>query len=122
MSASVLIVEDDPNILLSVQFLLENAGYRVSTASDGLQAWTLLQNAAPRVVVLDVMLPGLDGFELCRRIRASDTLKHTKVLVLSARGGEADAEKSRQLGADAHLRKPFGTQEFLQTVSRLLKN
>lgn len=120
MSLSVLVVEDDPNILLSVQFLLQNAGYEVVTASDGLQAWTLLQSHAPRLVVLDVMLPGLDGFELCRRIRARGTLQHIKVLVLSARGGEADGEKSRQFGVDAHMRKPFGTQEFLQTVARLL--
>lgn len=121
MSVSVLVVEDDPNILLSVQFLLQNAGYQVSTANDGLQAWSLLQHDAPQVVVLDVMLPGLDGFELCRRIRASEALKHIKVLILSARGGEAEAEKSRQLGANAHMRKPFGTQEFLQTVSELMR-
>lgn len=121
MSESILVVEDDPNILLSVQFLLQNAGYQVSTANDGLQAWSLLQRDAPRVVVLDVMLPGLDGFELCRRIRAGDALKHTKILILSARGGEAEAEKSRQLGADAHMRKPFGTQDFLQTMSELMR-
>lgn len=121
MKVPILVVEDDPNILLSVQFLLRNAGYQVSTANDGLQAWSLLQNDMPRVVVLDVMLPGLDGFELCRRIRASDALKHTKVLILSARGGEAEAEKSRQLGADAHMRKPFGTQEFLHTVAELVR-
>ncbi|HTD89726.1 MAG TPA: response regulator [Burkholderiales bacterium] len=120
MSACILVVEDDPNILLSVEFLLQNAGHTVNTASDGARAWTALQHHRADLVVLDVMLPVLDGFELCRRIRASDALKATKVLMLSARGGESDFEKSLQLGADAHMRKPFGTREFLDTVSRLL--
>lgn len=120
MGANILVVEDDPNILLSVQFLLQNAGHAVQTAADGLQAWAALQDAPPQLVVLDVMLPALDGFELCRRIRATAALKAAKVLILSARGGEAEMEKSRQLGADAYMRKPFGTREFLETVSRLL--
>lgn len=120
MTQRVLIVEDDANILLSVQFLLQNAGYAVQTVSDGQQAWTMLQAQPPQLVVLDIMLPGLDGFELCRRIRAAAPLRQTKILVLSARGGAAEIEKSRQLGADSYMRKPFGTHEFLQTVSRLL--
>ncbi|MBM3344312.1 MAG: response regulator [Betaproteobacteria bacterium] len=120
MSARILVVEDDPNILLSVQFLLQNAGYTVQTAADGLQAWAALQADPPQLVVLDVMLPVLDGFELCKRIRAHAVCHRTRVLILSARGGEAEMEKSRQLGTDAHLRKPFATRDLLETVARLL--
>ena len=120
MGARILVVEDDPNILLSVEFLLQNAGHSVTTASDGLQAWAALQAYPPDLVVLDVMLPLLDGFELCRRIHAAEALKNTKVLMLSARGGEPEIEKSLQLGAAGHMRKPFGTREFLETVARLL--
>ena len=122
MVTRILVVEDDPNILLSLTFLLENAGHTVISAGDGLQAWAAMQAHRPELVVLDVMLPALDGFEVCRRIRASEILSSTKVLMLSARGGDAEAEKSRQLGADAHLRKPFATREFMDTVVRLLKS
>jgi len=120
MGSHILVVEDDPNILLSVEFLLQNAGHSVTTVTDGLQAWAALQALQPDLVVLDVMLPALDGFELCRRIRAREALKNTKVLVLSARGGDPEIKKSLQLGAAAHMRKPFSTRDFLDTVARLL--
>lgn len=119
-AARILVVEDDPNILLSLEYLLKNAGYEVQTASDGASAWRTLQAHTPQLAVLDVMLPEIDGFELCRRMRAAPALQQAKILVLSARGGAADEEKSRQLGADAYLRKPFATREFLHTVKTLL--
>ena len=122
MSFCILAVEDDPNILISIEFLLTNAGYDVLTAADGTQAWDALQAHHPDLVVLDIMLPEIDGFELCRRIRAAATLKATKVMILSARGRDVEIEKGTQLGADAYLRKPFGTHEFLDIVSRLLKS
>lgn len=121
MTAQILVVEDDPHILLSVEFLLQNAGYRVSTATDGLQAWAALQAHQPDLVVLDVMLPAIDGFELCRRIRATAGLARTQVLMLSARGGEPELVKSLQLGAAAYLRKPFATRELLDTVAQVLQ-
>ena len=120
MSARVLVVEDNHNILISIEFLLRNASYAVITASDGVRGWAALEEHQPDLVVLDIMLPALDGFELCRRVRATPALKSTKVLILSARGHEAEIEKGLHLGADAYLRKPFGTREFLDTVARLL--
>ena len=125
MSATVLIAEDDPNILISLSFLLSNAGYSIVTASDGTKAWTLYEAQRPALAVLDVMLPGIDGFELCRRIRAAPApaaTRQAKVLILSARGLESEITKGLQLGADAWLRKPFGTRELLDTVSRLLSS
>ncbi len=120
MSARILIAEDDRNILISIDFLLTNAGYEVVTTADGAAAWAALENLKPELAVIDIMMPVLDGFELCRRVRAAPELKATKVLILSARGHEAEIEKALKLGADAYLRKPFGTHEFLHTVARLL--
>ena len=120
MSARVLVVEDDHNILISIEFLLINAGYTVVTASDGVRGWAALEEHKPDLAVLDIMLPALDGYELCRRVRATPALQATKLLILSARGRDAEVEKGLHLGADAYLRKPFGTREFLDTVARLL--
>jgi two-component system alkaline phosphatase synthesis response regulator PhoP len=121
MSASVLVIEDNRNILISIEFLLQNAGYRVITADDGVRGWAALEDHQPDLVVLDIMLPALDGFAVCRRLRETPALKATKVLILSARGHDAEIEKGLQLGADAYMRKPFGTRELLDTVARLLK-
>ena len=122
MSARMLVIEDDHNILISIAFLLKNAGYEVITASDGVRGWAALEDLEPKpdLAVLDIMLPALDGYELCRRVRATPALQIMKLLILSARGLDAEVAKGLQLGADAYLRKPFGTREFLQTVERLL--
>lgn len=117
---TILVAEDDPNILISLNFLLKNAGYAVITADNGQHAWAALQKHAPDLVVLDVMLPVIDGLELCRRIRATRELKIMKVLMLSARGRDAEIQSGLQLGADAYMTKPFGTREFMHTVARLL--
>ncbi len=118
----MLVIEDDHNILISIAFLLKNAGYEVITASDGVRGWAALEDLEPKpdLAVLDIMLPALDGYELCRRVRATPALQTMKLLILSARGLDAEVAKGLQLGADAYLRKPFGTREFLQTVERLL--
>ena len=120
MSQCILIAEDDHNILISIEFLLKTAGYTVLTASDGVSAWAALEDQRPDLVVLDIMLPALNGYELCKRVRATPALQAIKVLMLSARGREAEIEKGLQLGADAYLRKPFGTRELLDTIARLL--
>ncbi len=119
MKPCILIIEDDRNILISLEFLLRHAGYTVITASDGVHGWAAAESQQPDIVVLDIMLPALDGYELCRRIRASATLRHIKILMLSARGRDAEVEKGLQLGADAYMRKPFGTRELLDTVAQL---
>ena len=120
MNFSILVAEDDPNILISIEFLLSNAGYRVITASDGARAWELLLERRPHLAVLDIMLPEIDGYDLCTRIRGASALQATRVLILSARGGTMEMEKGVQRGADACMRKPFGTRDFLDTIARLL--
>jgi DNA-binding response OmpR family regulator len=122
MNHRVLIAEDDSNILTSIEFLLSQAGYFVTTANHGEQVWLALQSQPLDLAVLDVMLPGIDGLELCRRIRATDSLRTMRVLILSARGRHSEIEAGLKGGADAYMTKPFGTREFLATVARLLND
>ena len=120
MGRHILAAEDDPSILISIEFLLKNAGYSVTTANSGDRAWEMLQEKAPDLAILDVMLPSIDGLELCRRLRATASLESTKVLMLSARGRDTEIRAGLQLGADAYMTKPFSTRDFLETVERLL--
>ena len=120
MTYRVLAVEDDPNILMSIEFLLRNAGYTVQSASNGQDAWALLNRHPPDLAVLDVMLPGIDGLDLCRRMRTTEGLKSTPILLRSARGGTAEVAEGLNQGANAYLSKPFGTHDLLDAVARLL--
>lgn len=120
MGRHILAAEDDPSILISIEFLLKNAGYSVTTANSGDRAWEMLQESAPDLAILDVMLPSIDGLELCRRLRVTAGLESTKVLMLSARGRDTEIRAGLQLGADAYMTKPFSTRDFLETVARLL--
>lgn len=120
MTARVLVVEDEESILLSLEFLLDKEGYAVSTARDGATALQLLERQSPDLVLLDVMLPLLDGFELCRTIRADPALAQTRIMLVTARGREAEIARGLALGADAYLTKPFSTRELMDTVRALL--
>lgn len=119
MKPRILIIEDDHNILISIEFLLKGAGYDVITANNGLRGWAAIEDQRPDLIVLDIMLPLIDGYELCRRVRSTPSLQNMKIILLSARGREAEIEKGLQLGADAYLRKPFGTRDLLETVARI---
>lgn len=122
MSATsrVLIVEDEESILLSLEFLLGKEGYAVNTARDGAAALHALQTQAPDLVLLDVMLPLIDGFELCRLIRGNPALRGTRIMLLTARGREAEIARGMALGADAYLTKPFSTRDLMDKVRGLL--
>lgn len=119
-SPSVLIVEDEESILLSLEFLLRNAGCAVDSARNGEAALAALCGTPPALVLLDVMLPGIDGYELCRRIRNDPRLQQTRVILLTARGRDADLQKGIDAGADAYLTKPFSTRELVAQVQALL--
>jgi DNA-binding response OmpR family regulator len=92
----------------------------VSVARDGLQALALAGELRPDLVVLDVMLPALNGFDVCRRIRGDDEVKDTKVLMLTARGRDIEVAKGMAAGADAYMTKPFATRELIKVVAELL--
>jgi DNA-binding response OmpR family regulator len=119
--AHVLIVDDEPNIVLSLEFLLQQKGYRISLASDGDAAWRTLLAEPPDLVLLDVMLPGLDGFEICRRLRGDRRFDRTRIILLTARGREVDRLQGEDLGADLYITKPFSTRELVQEVERCLQ-
>jgi two-component system alkaline phosphatase synthesis response regulator PhoP len=116
----ILIAEDEPNIVLSLEFLLKGAGYEVAVARDGAAAIKLATTLQPDLVVLDVMLPLLDGFEVCRRIRGGPATRDAKVLMLTARGRESEMEKGVAAGANAYMTKPFATKELVEMVTGLI--
>jgi two-component system, OmpR family, response regulator MprA len=115
----VLVVDDDPDVREAVETALELDGHRVTTAIDGLGALKRLGQAEFDAVVLDVLMPNLDGFEVCRRLRASGNL--TPVLILTARDSQEDTIRGLDLGADDYLVKPFGLAELLARVRALLR-
>jgi len=120
MTSKILIAEDEPNIVVSLEFLLKGAGYEVAVARDGAAAIELAASMHPDLVVLDVMLPLLDGFEVCRRIRSNPATKDTRILMLTARGRESEMEKGVAAGANAYMTKPFATKELMTKVAELL--
>jgi len=120
MGKRILIAEDEPNIVLSLEFLLQGAGYEVAVARDGAAAIKLAETLRPDLVVLDVMLPLVDGFEVCRRIRGNPATKDARILMLTARGRESEMEKGVAAGANAYMTKPFATRELMAAVAELL--
>lgn len=120
MSKSVLIVDDEPNIVVSLEFLLEQAGYQVRIAHDGQEAWEAIERQPPDLVLLDVMLPRLSGFDVCQKIREHPDLQRVRVVMLTAKGREVEVSKGLALGADAYISKPFSTQDLLAQVRTLL--
>jgi DNA-binding response OmpR family regulator len=118
--ASVLVVDDEPNILLSLQFLMKKAGYDVRTARDGEQALAEVEREKPNVVLLDVMMPKLDGFSVCQRIRANAKWHDVRVIMLTARGRDVEREKGLALGADDYITKPFSTRDAVDRVAAVL--
>ena len=116
----ILIAEDEPSIVVSLEFLLRNAGHEVTVARDGEEALRLVATARPDLVVLDIMLPSVSGFEVCRGIREDPATRGTRVLMLTARGRESEMQKGIAAGADAYMTKPFSTKELMEVVARLL--
>ncbi len=116
----VLIADDEPNIVVSLEYLMRREGHRVSVARDGDAALEAIRRDRPALVLLDVMMPGLSGFEVCQAVRADEALAGTKILMLSAKGRDTDLAKGRALGADAYMTKPVSTRELADQVRALL--
>lgn len=120
MRRRVLVVDDEPNIVRALEHLLTRDGFDVQIARDGKEALAALSGAPPDVVLLDVMMPGLDGFELCGLIRGHPAWQATRIVMLTARGREAERERGLALGADAYVTKPFSTRTLVVQVRELL--
>jgi DNA-binding response OmpR family regulator len=121
MSTKILIADDEPNILISLEFLMKREGYEVHVARDGQEALDALRREKPRLVLLDVMMPKKTGFEVCQELRADDAIRDTLVLMLTAKGRDTDVAKGMAMGADAYMTKPFSTKELVQKVRELLE-
>ena len=117
---SVLIVDDEPNILLSLQFLMKKSGYEVRTCKNGEEALVEIARAAPDLVLLDVMMPKVDGFSVCQTIRANPEWKDVRIIMLTARGRDVEREKGLALGADDYITKPFSTSDAIARVQAVL--
>ena len=117
---SVLIVDDEPNIVLSLQFLMKKTGFEVRTAKDGEEAMAEIARATPDLVLLDVMMPKIDGFSICKQIRANPEWKDMRIIMLTARGRDVEREKGLALGADDYITKPFSTKDAIARVEAVL--
>lgn len=120
MASKVLIVDDEPNIVLSLEFLMKQQGYETQVARDGEEALEEVERFRPDLVLLDVMLPRRDGFEVCQRLRA-DGWSDLKILMLTAKGRDVEIEKGLALGADGYVTKPFSTAELVARVADMLE-
>ena len=120
MTKRVLIAEDEESIVASLEFLMQHAGYETCVARDGPSALARIADFEPDLVLLDIMLPGRSGFDVCERIRGSPALAATRVVMLTARGSQGDEARGLAAGADDYVTKPFATQDLVARVRALL--
>jgi DNA-binding response OmpR family regulator len=120
MAKRVLVVDDEPNIVMSLRFLMEREGFEVEVAPTGEAALNALDRGPAELVLLDVMMPALDGFEVCQRIRGNPAWSATRIIMLTARGRDVERERGLALGADAYVTKPFSTRDLVEQVKRML--
>lgn len=117
---SVLVVDDEPNIALSLEYLMKGQGFDVRVATDGEAALEALRERMPHVMLLDVMLPKRDGYEVCQTVRATPEWSSVRIIMLTARGRAIEQEKGLALGADDYITKPFSTREVIERVRQYM--
>jgi DNA-binding response OmpR family regulator len=118
MTYSVLVADDEPHIVLSLEFLMRNANYDVRVARNGKEALQAIEERPPDLVLLDVMMPERDGFDVCQTIRANPAWKDMHIILLTAKGRDVEREKGLALGADTYITKPFSTREVLELIEQ----
>jgi len=121
MPVKILIVDDEPSIIVPVQFLMEQNGYDVMVAFSGEEAMEIIAENKVDLILLDIMLPVIDGFEVCQRVRENSQWNNIKIILLTALGSDANVEKGLSLGADAYITKPFSNIEIVNKVKQLLE-
>ena len=120
MTKKILIVDDEVNIVISMEFLIKQAGYDLDIAKDGEEALEKVASFEPDLILLDVMMPKINGFEVCRRIRHNPDWQDIKIIMLTAKGREVEVTKGMALGADSYIIKPFSTKELMAEVKHIL--
>jgi DNA-binding response OmpR family regulator len=116
----ILIADDEPNIVLSLEFLMQRAGYAVEVVDNGEDAFRRASEDPPDLMLLDVMLPRLSGFEVCQRLRALPACRSLPIVMLTAKGRDGEVSKGLALGATAYVTKPFSVQDLVGQVKRIL--
>ncbi len=120
MGTKVLIADDEPNIVVSLSFMMKREGYDVLIARDGPQALAMILSERPDLVLLDAMMPGMSGFDLCEAVRADASVRDTRILMLTAKGRETDKARGFGAGADAYMTKPFSTRDLVAKVREMV--
>jgi two-component system, OmpR family, alkaline phosphatase synthesis response regulator PhoP len=120
MARKILIADDEPNIVVALEFLLQRSGYEVHIARNGEEALALVDSCHPDLVLLDVMMPVRSGYDVCRQIRERAEWSHIKVIMLTAKGREAEVSKGLGVGADLYVTKPFSTRELVDKIDTML--
>ncbi len=115
----VLLVDDEPNIIMSLDFLMRKAKYEVFIGRNGTEALSIARAELPDVIILDIMMPDIDGYEVCRQLKADPATAKAKVIFLSAKSREPDIEKGYELGASLYITKPFSTRDLMKKVKEL---
>jgi len=121
VTKKILIADDEPSIVAAVEFLLQRGGYEVHIARNGEEALELVESNHPDLVLLDVMMPLKSGYEVCTRIRERDDWRNIKVIMLSAKGRDAEVTRGLSLGADVYITKPFSTRDLMAKIKSLLE-
>ena len=120
MSKKILIVDDEPNIVASLEFLMRQKGYAVRVAGTGEEALAAVGEFAPDLILLDVMMPRMSGYDLCQKVRENPDWSAIRIVMLSAKGREVEVTKGMAVGADAYVTKPFSTKDLIAKVDEML--
>ena len=120
MTKKILIAEDEPSIVVALEYLLQRSGYEVHIARNGDEALKQVEAHVPDLVLLDVMMPLRSGYDVCKRIRERPDWRHIKIVMLSAKGRDAEVNKGLAAGADLYITKPFSTREMIEKINGLL--
>lgn len=120
MAKRILIVDDEPNIVVPLEFLMKQSGYEVSIARTGKEVFEAVTENRPDLVLLDIMLPDITGFEVCQTLRMDYDLQDVKIILLTAKSRESDINKGMAMGADAYIIKPFSTKDLVKKINEMI--
>lgn len=120
MKKKILIVDDEPNIVMSLEYVFKKQNFEVYIARDGSEALEIVKNQTPNVILLDIMMPNVDGYQTLEHIKQNSSLKNTKVVFLTAKNKVSDIEKGLELGADKYLTKPFSVKKVVSEILELI--
>jgi DNA-binding response OmpR family regulator len=120
MGKRILIADDEPNIVVSLEFLMRQKGYEVKVATNGEDALQAVGEFVPDLILLDVMMPRLSGYDVCQKVRENPAWAGIRIIMLSAKGRDVEVNKGLAVGADAYVTKPFSTKDLIEQVARML--